>query len=71
LQGLEGPGILTRALGIDRSFYGEDLTLSDRIWVEAPKIPLPVVQTPRIGIDYAGEPWKSNPWRFTAGPRSR
>lgn len=71
LQGLEGPGILTRALGIDRSFYGEDLTLSGRIWLEAPTLRPPVEQTPRIGIDYAGEPWKSNPWRFTAGSRSQ
>ena len=23
----------------------------------------------RIGIDYAGEPWTSRPWRFTIAPR--
>jgi len=69
LQGLEGPGVLTRSLGIDRTFYGEDLTLSDRIWLEEGTGKLLCMQTPRIGIDYAREPWKSNPWRFTAGSR--
>lgn len=67
LSGLEGPGVLTRALSIDRSFYGEDLTVSERIWVEEASFFPPVIRTPRIGIQYAGEPWKSNPWRFTAG----
>ena len=28
-----GPGILTEAMGIDRSFYGEDLT-GKRVWLE-------------------------------------
>ena len=23
-----------------------------------------VVRTPRIGVDYAGEPWATVPWRF-------
>jgi len=28
-----GPGKLTKKLGIDRSFYGEDLVNSERIWL--------------------------------------
>lgn len=66
IRGLEncyGPGKLTKALGIDKSFYGEDLTLSSRLWVEddAHK---PLVKTGiRIGIDYAGE-WKYREWRY-------
>ncbi|HEX2969462.1 MAG TPA: DNA-3-methyladenine glycosylase [Bacteroidales bacterium] len=59
-----GPGKLARAIGIDRSFYGEDLTSSDRIWVEETGI-RPVIQTsPRIGVDYSGETWKNKPWRY-------
>ena len=59
-----GPGILTRSLGIDRSFYGEDLVFSERIWIEEDGMVLPVKSGPRIGIDYAGEYWKTRPWRY-------
>jgi DNA-3-methyladenine glycosylase len=59
-----GPGRLTKGLGIDRSFYGEDLVSSGRIWFEDPGIVHPVKNGPRIGIDYAGEFWKSRPWRY-------
>lgn len=64
LEGLTGPGKLTRELGIDRSFYGEDLAVSDRIWVEDSGISPSFRQGPRIGIDYAGEFWKNKPWRY-------
>lgn len=59
-----GPGRLTKALGIDKSYYGEDLVDSDRVWLEDSGY-CPVIKTsPRIGIDYAGEYWKARPWRF-------
>lgn len=64
VEGFKGPGILTREIGIDGSFYGEDLTQSDRIWIEDPGIELQIKAGKRIGIDYAGEPWKNKPWRF-------
>jgi DNA-3-methyladenine glycosylase len=64
LKGCAGPGRVTKLIGIDRSFYGEDLTTSSRIWIEDQGI-TPVYKTgPRIGINYAGEPWKSMLWRF-------
>lgn len=64
LENCHGPGRVTRLLGIDRTYYGEDLITSDRIWIEDSGI-TPVYKTgPRIGINYAGEPWKSNPWRY-------
>jgi DNA-3-methyladenine glycosylase len=59
-----GPGRLTRALKLDRGFYGEDLVHSGRIWIEEGIQSPPYESTPRIGIDYAGEPWKDLPWRF-------
>ena len=67
IRGVErypGPGKLTKSLGIDKSFYGEDLVLSDRIWVEDAGLICTVKNSPRIGIDYAGEYWKSRPWRY-------
>jgi DNA-3-methyladenine glycosylase len=59
-----GPGRLTKALGIDKTFNGEDLVLSDRIWFEDPGLVHQVNIGPRIGVDYAGEYWKSRPWRY-------
>lgn len=56
-----GPGKLCRALGIDASAYGEDLTQGPLYLLDAPKIR--VARSPRIGIDYA-EDWKLKPWRF-------
>jgi DNA-3-methyladenine glycosylase len=67
IRGVEecnGPGRLTRAIGIDGSFYGEDLTRSDRIWIEDKGVDLSFKTGKRIGIDYAGEPWNDMPWRF-------
>jgi DNA-3-methyladenine glycosylase len=59
-----GPGKLTKFLGIDKSFYGEDLITSDRIWIEDSGITHKINIGPRIGIDYAGEYWKTRPWRY-------
>lgn len=64
IEGYNGPGKLTRDLGIDGTFYGEDLTVSQRIWLEKIGRKCNIITGPRIGIDYAGEPWKSRPWRF-------
>jgi DNA-3-methyladenine glycosylase len=64
VENLAGPGKLTRTFGIDRSYYGEDLTISDRIWFEDCE-EKPIIKTSeRIGIGYAGEYWKTRPWRF-------
>lgn len=63
IEGFNGPGKLTRFLKLDKSFYGEDLSNSDRIWVEDDGTPPECSSGKRIGIDYAGE-WKDKPWRF-------
>lgn len=64
LREASGPGRLTRLLGVDHSFYGEDLVSSDRIWIESTGSNPSYATGPRIGIDYAGDPWKDMPWRF-------
>jgi len=64
VDGYPGPGKLTKSLGIDKSFYGEDLVLSEKIWVEDTGSVHTVKVGPRIGIDYAGEYWKSRLWRY-------
>jgi DNA-3-methyladenine glycosylase len=61
---IPGPGRVGKILQLDKSFYGEDLTTSDRIWIEESDMKIAYDTAPRIGIDYAGEPWKSKHWRF-------
>jgi DNA-3-methyladenine glycosylase len=68
VENYQGPGKLTKYLGIDSSFYGEDLVSSERIWFEDAGV-FPLIRSgPRIGIDYAGEYWKSRPWRYFIQP---
>lgn len=59
-----GPGLLCRALSIDRSLNGADL-LGDTLWIERPtRMHRPRIERgPRIGVDYAGE-WALKPWRL-------
>lgn len=59
-----GPGKLTIAMAIDRSFNGEHLS-GDRIWVEEYRNfkRSEIAAGPRIGIDYAEE-FIETPWRF-------
>jgi DNA-3-methyladenine glycosylase len=70
----QGPGLLCRAMGIDRKSNGRDLLSDDLYVATAPaasgaKAPV-IVRRPRIGVDYAGH-WarrllrfyiKGNPW---------
>lgn len=60
----QGPGLLCRAMDIDRSLNGHDL-LSDDFYITARTKPekLSVVKRPRIGVDYAG-PWAKRLLRF-------
>jgi DNA-3-methyladenine glycosylase len=60
-----GPGKLTIAFGLDRTYNGEDLT-GERVWIEDAGRTLRASQIasgPRIGIDYAEE-YAARPWRF-------
>jgi DNA-3-methyladenine glycosylase len=60
-----GPGLLCRALHIDRRLNGVDLA-GDVLWLEraAARAPrLRIASSPRIGVGYAGE-WARRPWRF-------
>ncbi len=68
-----GPAKLTQALHIDGQDNGIDLCVrAANLWLEAggpprPRqtaTPLRVGRSPRVGVDYAPEPWRSQPWRF-------
>lgn len=64
VEGYDGPGKLTKAMQIDKTLNGADLTTSDKIWIEDSNYKPSFVKTKRIGIDYASEPYKSIEWRF-------
>ena len=63
LDAVKGSGRVGKLLKIDKSFYGEDLTTSHRIWLEDNIECVNFVTKPRVGVDYAGE-WKDKLWRF-------
>ncbi|MEP6656239.1 MAG: DNA-3-methyladenine glycosylase [Betaproteobacteria bacterium] len=60
----QGPGLLCRAMHINRRHNGLDLT-GDVLFVGEPLIDLPMtmVKRPRIGVDYAGH-WARRLLRF-------
>jgi DNA-3-methyladenine glycosylase len=64
-----GPGLVAAAFGLGTEWTGVDLcdpASPLRLEPAATGEPeLEIVTTPRIGIDYAGEPWVSRAWRFT------
>ena len=64
LSGISGPGRVGKVLQLDKSFYGENLFTSERIWIENAEPVVNFITSPRIGINYAGEPWISKNWRF-------
>ena len=57
---VSGPGNLTKALAIDRTLNGEDLTRSKRLYVEEGRPPPSVGISTRVGVV---EGW-SYKWRF-------
>lgn len=64
-----GPGLVAAAFGLDTAWTGVDLCdRSSPLRLEAAPDgePAPVVVTSeRIGVAYAGEPWATQPWRFS------
>jgi DNA-3-methyladenine glycosylase len=61
-----GPGKLTKQLGITRAENGLAVDPSSKLWLADAGLRVPrreVVRTPRIGVDYAGE-WRDKRYRF-------
>jgi DNA-3-methyladenine glycosylase len=59
-----GPGLLCRAMEIDKRLNGQDL-ISETLYIAAPPAtePVTIVERPRIGVGYAGD-WANKPLRF-------
>ena len=66
-----GPAKLTQALAIDGALNGCDLTdPAGDLWIESAALPATaeIVTGPRVGINYAPEPWRSMEWNFKIIP---
>jgi DNA-3-methyladenine glycosylase len=60
-----GPGLLCRAMRIDRRLNAADLC-GGTLWLERPEARTPtprIARAERIGVDYAGD-WARRLWRF-------
>jgi DNA-3-methyladenine glycosylase len=71
LEGVSGPGRLTRALGLNRRLNGRPATPASGLWIEDRGTPVrrgSIRTSPRIGVAYAGPVWAPKPWRFVLEP---
>ncbi len=66
VEGIDGPGKLTREFGITRSVNLKAVGDDSGVWIEDRGVrvrPSDIERTPRIGVAYAGE-WAKKPMRF-------
>ena len=54
-ENAEGPGKLTKALGIDGSYNGRDILDCDDLWLEYDGTKVDITLDKRVGINYAAE----------------
>jgi DNA-3-methyladenine glycosylase len=59
----QGPGLLCKAMGIDRRLDGQDLVSETLYVMAAAEQAVKIVRRPRIGVDYAGA-WAKRLLRF-------
>lgn len=63
----DGPGKLTKALGIDGSFNGKDILNCPELWLEDDGFSVDITTDKRVGIAYADEADREKLWRFKNG----
>jgi len=64
---LNGPGKLTRGLGINKRFNGKLVVPETKLWFEDQGVkvkPRSIILSPRIGVDYAGPVWSKKLYRY-------
>ena len=64
VEGANGPGKLTRLLGITRALNRENIVRSNVFWVEDDGGVYSYSTAPRVGIDYAKPEDRDRLWRF-------
>lgn len=65
VEGISGPGRVTKFLQIDRTLNRESFITGDALWLEEGES-LPYTTAPRVGIGYASEEDQQQLWRFIA-----
>lgn len=65
-EGYNGPGKLTKALGVTCQQNTEDLITSERLWLEDDGASWDYTTATRVGIGYASQEDQNRLWRFIA-----
>lgn len=67
IEGYEGPGKLTKALGIKKDLNGKKAIPENGLWFEPREKgrKIKVQKSKRIGVNYAGPIWSEKEYRFT------
>ena len=66
VEGVSGPGRVSKYFGIDRSFNAKSAGRKNGLWIEDRGVklkPRQIRRGKRIGVEYAGA-WKNKLWRF-------
>src|SRR3989339_286472 len=63
VEGIEGPGRLTKKLKIDQKLNGKTASKKSGLWFEDRGVAVRLKRTSRIGVNYAGA-WAKKPYRF-------
>lgn len=63
-EGAEGPGRLTKKLGITREHNRRDIVSDPEVWIEDDGVRFEVGTGKRVGIGYASQEDQDRPWRF-------
>jgi DNA-3-methyladenine glycosylase len=74
VEGISGPGKLTKKLSVDKKLNGLSLSKKTGLWIEDCGISMPpknILTTSRIGVAYAGKKWANKKLRFTIKERSK
>ena len=66
VEGIDGPGRLTKRMQIDRTLNQMLLIPENGLWVEDDGVSLEFTTSGRIGIDYATKEYREKSWRFVA-----
>jgi len=71
VEGINGPGRLTKRLNVSKDFNTKDARKETGLWIEDRGVeinPRHIKKTARIGVDYAGPVWAKKEWRFVYTP---